>query len=202
MLAEPRPQALVEQDHHNAVGKRDQRAPHHQRAHLVEKSEVGAAFTAERCGTMLAHQEGEREKQEIADQKAVDRLPHHHCVLADIDEKKQHQLAGEQHGRARRGNNSERQRNVEDRGEIGLEKMHHPERAEKRTDADAMACPKQRGENCEIDQRVGGEQQRVAEGTGTKSAGQAGRDLRRCETFPRARWTPKSHLQARLAVVP
>jgi hypothetical protein len=46
---------------------------------------------------VVSRQEGKREQKQIADQETVDRLPHHHRILTDIDEQQQHQLAGEQH---------------------------------------------------------------------------------------------------------
>ena len=83
----------------DAVGEQDQRAPH-QRAHFVEKGEIGVAVRRQRLGAVMPRQEDQREQQQIADQKPVDRLAHHHRVLADINQEQQHQLAGEQHRRA------------------------------------------------------------------------------------------------------
>jgi hypothetical protein len=160
-VAEPAAAVLVEQDDQDAVGKQDGGAPHHQRAHLVEKAEIGDPLRSERDQHMEAHRKGEREQQQVADQEAVDRLARDAGVLADIDDQKQHQLAGEQHGRARRGHDAERQRNVEDAGEIGFEKMHHPERAEERPDADARTGAKQRGEHCEIQDGIRRQQKHI-----------------------------------------
>jgi hypothetical protein len=100
---------------------------------------------------VLAHNEGKREQQDVAEQKAVDRLPHDNRILADIEEQQHHQLAGKEHRRARRADNIERQGNVENAGEIGLEEMHHPERAKKRTQADAGASAQQSREGQEIE---------------------------------------------------
>jgi len=89
---------------------------------------------------VVAHHRGEREQQEVADQQTVDRLTHRHGVFPDIDEKQQHQLAREQHGRGparRRCRAATQHRNT---GEIGLEKMHDSERAKRR-----RRCPDVRG---------------------------------------------------------
>ncbi len=144
-----------------AVDEQDRGAPHHQRAHLVEEAEIGDAPGRERDEVVVAHEVSETDHQQIADQEAVDRLAHDHRVLADIDEQQQHQLAGEQHGRARRGDDPERQRDIEDAGEIGLEEMHHAERAEERADAEAMAAAEQAGQDCEIKESVAGQQQHI-----------------------------------------
>ena len=123
--AEEGARALIQQNHDDAVGKQDQRAPHHQRAHLVEEGEIGVAVRRQHLGAVMARQEGQRKQQQVADQKPVDRLAHHHRILADIDQEQQHQLAGEQHRRAWRGDDAERQGDVEDAGEIGFEEVHH-----------------------------------------------------------------------------
>jgi hypothetical protein len=112
---------------------------------------------------VVAHDEGEREQQHIAQQQAVDRLAHHHRVLADIQQQQQHQLAGEQHRRARRGDDAERQRDIENTGEIGLEEMHDPERAEKGAQPDPAAGAQQRGQRAEIQHGVAGQQQDIVE---------------------------------------
>jgi hypothetical protein len=169
--------AFVEQDHQNAIDEQDQRAPHHQGAHLVEKGKIGVAVRQHAFRAVAARDEGKREQQQIADQKAVDRLAHHHRVLADIDQQQQHQLAGEQHRRARRGDDAEGERHIDDAGQIGFEKMHHPERAEKGADADAVPGAKQAREYREIDQRVGDQQQRVNRGVGGERGGRRGRNL-------------------------
>jgi hypothetical protein len=49
----------------------------------------------------MAHHKGEREQQDVAEQEAVDRLPHDNRILADIEEQQHHQLAGEEHRRSR-----------------------------------------------------------------------------------------------------
>ena len=54
-------------------------------------------------------------------------------------------------------------RNVEDAGQVGLEEMHHPERAEERPEAELGAGTEQRGEHGEIDDRIACEQQHVVE---------------------------------------
>ena len=132
---------------------------------------------------MLPRQESEREQEEIADQKPIDRLPHHHRVLADVDEQQQHQLAGEQHRRARRGDDAERQGDIEDAREVGFEKVHDAERAEKGANADAVPRPEQGGKHGEIDQRVGGEQQRIDSGIGGELGGERRRKLGHCRAY-------------------
>ena len=112
---------------------------------------------------VVAHHGRQRQQQQVADQQAVDRLAHHHGVLPDIDQEQQHQLAGEQHRRAGRRDDSERQRDIEAAGEIGLEKMHHPERAKECADAQPPAGAKQRREHDEVDEGVGRQEEQVCE---------------------------------------
>jgi hypothetical protein len=126
---------------------------------------------------MLPRQEGKREQEKIADQETVDRLAHHDRIFADIDKQQQHQLAGEQHRGSGRGDYAERQGDVDDAGQIGFEEVHHAERAEKRTDADAVTGAKQGGEYGEVDQRVGDEQQRVNGSVGGNNGGHGSRNL-------------------------
>ena len=134
---------LVQQDDEDAVEEQDRRAQT-----ISPPISSRKPKSAPRPGTsapaVVAHQEAEREQQHIADEQAVDRLPHHHRVLADVDQQQHHQLAGEQHARAGRGDDAERQRDVEDAGEVGLEEMHHPERAEEGADAEPRPRAKQR----------------------------------------------------------
>lgn len=163
MVAEPGARALVEQDDDDAIEEQDRRSPHHQRAHLVEEAEIGGAAGHERNQRVMTHDEGEREQQHVAEQQAVDRLAHHHRVLADVEQEQHHQLAGEQHGRARRGDDAERQRDVEDAGEIGLEKVHHPERAEEGAEPNPGARAQQGGKRGEIEDGVPGQQHHVVE---------------------------------------
>ena len=154
-------QPLVEQDNEDAVREQDQRPPDHQRAHLVEEAEIGEAVRGQRRRQMLAHHEGERKQQQVADQQAVDRLAHHPRILADIDQQQQHQLAGEQDGRAGRRDDAGGQGDVEGRGEIGLEEVHHPERAEERADPQPCTRAKEHRENGEVDQGVAGQQRDI-----------------------------------------
>jgi hypothetical protein len=132
------------------------RIPDHQHAHLIEKTEIGDALGRERQQRMVPHQVGDHDHEDIADQQAVDRLAHHHRILVDIHQQ-QHQLAGEQHRRPRRGHDPERQRHIGDAGEISLEKMHHAERAEEGTNADMRAQTEQGREDREIKDSIGDE---------------------------------------------
>ena len=109
----------------------------------------------------MSHDESERKQQDIAEQKTVDRLPHHHRVFADIEEKQHHQLAGEQYGGARRRDDAERQRDVKYAGEIGLEEMHHPERGEEGAQPDTGARAQQRCEHHKIKKSIPGQEQHV-----------------------------------------
>ena len=163
MIAEPGARTLVQQNDDDAIEEQHRRTPHHQAAHLVEKAEIGGAVGAERNSQMLAHDEGEREQEYIADQQTVDRLAHHHRVLADIEQQQQHQLAGEQHGRTRRRDDAERQRDVENAGQIGFEEMHDAERAEKSAEPDAGAGAQQHGERGEINEAVANQQEKVVD---------------------------------------
>ena len=110
---------------------------------------------------VAAHHRGERDHQQIADQQSVDRLADDLGVFADVDQQQQHQLAGEEDGRTRRCHNAGRQRDVEDAGEIGLDEVHHAERAEECADAEPMPRTKQRRQHREIEQRVTAKQQQV-----------------------------------------
>ena len=101
--------------------------------------------------------------ENVAEQKAVDRLPHDNRILADIEEQQHHQLAGEEHRRARRADNVERQGDVKNAGEIGLEEMHHPERAKKCTQADAGAGAQQSRECQKIEKGFSDKEQYVFE---------------------------------------
>ena len=115
-----------------------------------------------RAGAVHPHQRGQREQEHVADQKPVDRLPHHHCVLADINEQQQHELAAEQHSRAGRGDDAERQRNIQHARKVSFEEVHDAERAEEGADAEPMPRPEQAGQHGEIHDRLGGHEERVA----------------------------------------
>ncbi len=98
-------------------------------------------FGRKRAYAVNPHQRREREEKHVADEKTVDRLPHHHRVLADVNEQQQHELAAEQHCRAGRSNDAERQRDIHHAREVGFEEVHHAERAEEGSDAEAVARP-------------------------------------------------------------
>ena len=106
LVSEPGPRTLVEQDDQDAVDEQNAGPPDHQHAHLIEEAEIGDAVGRERHQCVVPHQVGNHDDQDVADQEAVDRLAHDDRVLVDIDQQQQHQLAGEQHRRPRRGRRS------------------------------------------------------------------------------------------------
>ena len=107
-----------------------------------------------------AQQQDQADRERIAQEEAVDRLPHRRRILLDVEEEKHDQLAGEQDGRAGR-KQPDRHRDVEYAGQIGLEKMHHAERAHEDADADLPAQPEHQRHRAEIEQRLHEEQNAV-----------------------------------------
>ncbi len=168
-VGQPGARLLVDQDEQDAIDEQQRRAPHHQRAHLVEKSEIRDPVRPQRDQAVMTHQRRERDHQEVADQQAIDRLADDLGVLADIDQQQQHQLSGEQDARSRRGDDAERKLDVEDAGEIGLDEMHHAERAKEGADAEPVANPEQPRQHQEIEQRVGCEQQQIVQSDHARS---------------------------------
>lgn len=97
-LAKITPKLFVEQDDQDGVDEEQNRAPHHQPAHLVDEADVGKPAIGKRCDLMQAQDQHEPDHQGIAEQQAVDGLPDGRRILLDVEQQEHHQLAGKQHG--------------------------------------------------------------------------------------------------------
>ena len=128
---------------------------------LVEEREVRSAARRQRNHIVLPHDGDECKQQHVAKQESVDGLAHDNRILADVEQQQHHELAGKQHGGSRRGDNSERKRDVKNAGQVRLEEMHHPERAKECAQSDPRARSQQGGENYKIKESTCGKQKDI-----------------------------------------